>query len=80
MIKKYRKKPIVVEAVQWKGDNPKDIEEFMGSCYTQKNAVMVRTLEGDMFASIGDWIIKGVLGEFYPCKPEHFKLTYDEVK
>ena len=81
MIKKYRKKPVVIEAVQWVGNNLSDIETFI--CRNVKNketTIVIRTLEGDMEASIGDYIIKGVNGEFYPCKPDIFDKTYDEVK
>lgn len=78
---KYRKKPVVIEAVQWTGENPEDIVYFTkgkvtGLVYSK---LEIRTLEGVMTADIGDWIIKGVKGEFYPCKPDIFKQTYDEV-
>ena len=78
MIKQYRKKPVVVEAVQWTGANYDEIVEFTGSkaklCCRD---LMIHTLEGDHFASIGDYIIKGVAGEFYPCKPDIFEQTYE---
>ena len=82
---KFRKKPVVIEAVQWTGDNRREIFEFCTLSYfntdfeTQKLKLMIQTLEGVMEASIGDYIIKGIKGEFYPCKEEIFKLTYDEV-
>lgn len=85
MTRKYVKKPIVIEAVQWKGDNRREIFEFCTLSYfntdfeTQNLKLMIQTLEGVMEASIGDYIIKGIKGEFYPCKEEIFKLTYDEV-
>lgn len=85
MTRKYVKKPIVIEAVQWKGDNRREIFEFCTLSYfntdfeTQNLKLMIQTLEGVMEASIGDYIIKGIQGEFYPCKEEIFKLTYDEV-
>lgn len=85
MTRKYVKKPIVIEAVQWKGDNRREIFEFCTLSYfntdfeTQDLKLMIQTLEGVMEASIGDYIIKGIQGEFYPCKEEIFKLTYDEV-
>ena len=87
MIKKYRKKPIIVEAVQWKIKNYKEIEEFAkDSVSLTRDGLIVETLESDRnartrhVATKGDWIIKGIKGEFYPCKPDIFKKTYDEVK
>lgn len=89
---KYRKKPVVIEAVQWNG-NPIEVQRF---CQTAKVEVLndaawkvgiaapsvkvvVPTLEGDMEVSFGDFVIKGVNGEFYPCKPDVFKKTYEPV-
>jgi hypothetical protein len=82
----YRKKPVVIEAVQLEDLEiytlmsiqkffglGKDIFEF------KEDGVVIKTLEGDMRASIGDWIIKGVHGEFYPCKPDIFEKTYELV-
>lgn len=80
---KYRKRPIVIEAVQWTGNNINLIDEFIGSMkgYQYKNGVLyIKSLEGKMKASIGDYIIKGVNGEFYPCKPDIFKKTYDFIE
>ena len=77
MIKKYVKKPIEVEAVQWTGDNAKEVQEFMESD-TEKIAIIV--LEWGLGGSIGDYIIKGVNGGFYLCKPDVFKKTYEEIK
>jgi hypothetical protein len=84
MPKSYRKKPVVVEAVQWDGKNQFEITSFCKSCYftsygTVKD-LFIDTLEGDMKVAIGDYIIKGVEGEFYPCKPKIFKLTYEIVE
>ena len=82
MIKKYRKKPVEIEAVQWDGTNKVEIQQFM-SRYLDENTIyhhlIIPTLEGDHIASKGDYIIKGVHGEFYPCKPDIFAETYDEV-
>lgn len=80
---KYRKKPVEVEAVQWTGKNPKEIACFIGqwpfpSEYAPTHLV-IETLEGLMHASVGDYIIKGVNGEFYPCKPDIFEKTYERV-
>ena len=80
MIKKYRKKPVVIEAIQWIGNNLSEIDNFIGRNVDNKETTLViHTLEGDMEASIGDYIIKGVNGEFYPCKPDIFDKTYEEV-
>ncbi len=80
--KRYRKKPVVIEAVQWTGDNVDELfklEDFKLN-YTLVNGILgVYSLEGVMWASVGDYIIKGVRGEFYPCKPDIFKETYEEV-
>lgn len=86
MIKKYRKKPVVVEAVQYRGHNSfplvkkimgDDFEKVLFRPFSEK--LIIPTLEGDIEVSIGDYIIKGVQGEFYPCKPDIFEATYEEV-
>lgn len=80
MIKKYRKKPVTIEAIQWNGENLLEIQRFMGSTVENHGSVLIiPTLEGNMYASLNDYIIKGVNGEFYPCKPDIFAKTYDEV-
>ena len=77
---KYRKRPVEIEAVQFTGLNDKEIEEFVGdkgfSDHTHP-IWKILTLEGEMTASPGDYIIKGVKGEFYPCKPDIFDLSYE---
>jgi len=82
-MRKYVKKPVVVEALQWTGENTKEIVAFCTECFSyQKNDVnilVINTLEGTMKASIGDYVIKGIQGEFYACKPDIFLLTYDDV-
>jgi hypothetical protein len=92
MIKKYRKKPIVVEAIQFTGDNWQEIKEWMWNNGSRRYctervdekgnviAIILKTPEGYMEAIKGDYIIKGVAGEFYPCKPGIFEATYEEVK
>lgn len=80
----YRKRPIVVEAVQFTGDNCIEIIRFMGGPWTNlalhnTDSPVIHTLEGEMTASPGDWIIRGVKGEFYPCKPDVFTQTYEPV-
>jgi hypothetical protein len=79
----YRKKPVVIQAVQWTGENSVEILQFCSTCYITSSGkpkdLIISTLEGDMSASIGDYIIKGVKGEYYPCKPEIFDMTYETV-
>lgn len=82
---RYRKKQLVIEAIRWTGDNLNDIcHEFpdfkLSYTLTNRNDLGIYTLEGLMWAAIGDYIIKGIRGEFYPCKPDIFKETYEEVK
>lgn len=78
---KYRKKPVVIEAVQWKGINITEMEQFASGKveYTLDNCLIVDTLEGTMRAEFGDYIIKGIKGEYYPCKPDIFEATYEAV-
>lgn len=78
---KYRKKPVEIQAVQWNGENIKEVLDFSKDAYLGKDdcTLFVETLEGDMKASIGDYIIKGVNGEFYPCKPDIFEKTYEKA-
>lgn len=88
---KYRKKPVVVEAFQhdtskWEGDETRTWPRWMLSAVAENkivgrgNDLVIKTLEGDMRANPGDWIIKGVKGEFYPCKPDIFEATYEAVE
>ena len=77
---KYRNKPVVIEAIQFMGDNVHDVEEFMTEPYVVgDNIISIITLEGTMETRINDWIIKGVAGEFYQCKPDIFEVTYEKV-
>ena len=77
---KYRKRPVVIEAVQFNG-NFNEIEEFVGGdAEFRGKELIVATLEGPLQASPGDFIIKGIKGEFYPCKPDIFYITYDLVE
>lgn len=85
-MEKFRKKPVVVEAVQWDGKESsiEKIFKFVGkntgiSYSFPDGTLRIPTLEGVMIASSGDWIIKGVNGEFYPCKPDIFEKTYERV-
>lgn len=86
---KFRKKPIVIEAVQWfhnpinaSENNFPAIRNFCGNkCDLDPfDGLFIHTLEGNIKATNGDWIIKGIKGEFYPCKPDIFKATYEEVE
>ena len=87
VMKRYIKKPVVVQAVEYNGANKEEIEAFvekkLDTVYTELKEPLelkIPTLEGDMKASKGDYIIKGVNGEFYPCKPDVFEKTYDVVE
>lgn len=81
MVQKFRKKPVVIEAMQFKLTNIDEIEAFVGGDLgkTAKGETVIATLEGPLHVSLHDWIIKGVKGEFYPCKPEIFEATYEPV-
>lgn len=92
MAQKYRKKPVVIEAMELHGDLEgfQAVQAWAGAAavYTtapgQSNPVphylTIHTLEGDHRADIGDFIIKGIKGEFYPCKPDIFEKTYERVE
>jgi hypothetical protein len=90
----YRKKPVVIQAIQWTGENFKEIADFMGCTsddyfdteslcrfYVRNgsNELVIKTLEGDHTAIPTDYIIRGVQGEFYPCKEDIFLATYENV-
>lgn len=82
----YRKKPVVIEAIQLEDlevSTLMSIQHLVGLgkdvFEVKEDGLLIKTLEGNMKASIGDWIIKGVQGEFYPCKPDIFEATYEKV-
>jgi hypothetical protein len=90
MAERCRKKPVVIEAVQWTGGNLREVIDFVGlhpsaqkwtweeyEQVVQSEGLKIFTLEGSMMATIGDFIIKGVQGEPYPCKPDIFAKTYE---
>ena len=83
---RFRKKPIVIEAIQWDGESETlaELSGFTGQRRLRFDPVaetlVIETLEGDHIASKGDWIIKGIQGECYPCKPDIFDLTYEFVE
>ena len=83
---KYRKKPVVVDAVQFNGFNWAECYQFMSDktlvfpdWIKEYESIDIHTLEGTMKCSNGDYIIKGINGEFYPCKPDIFEKTYEPV-
>jgi len=81
MIKTYVKKPVKISAIKWTGENGEEVQEFIGdNGYVKGQYVEIGTLEGLMIASVEDWIIKGIKGEFYPCKPDIFAASYKEVE
>lgn len=87
-IKKYRKKPVVIEAVQFKDDIKSLIElstlmnGYVKVDYTDPNhpVVKISTLEGTLNAQVGDYIVRGINGEFYPVKPDIFEATYEPIE
>lgn len=91
MIGKYIKKPVEVEAMQYTKENKVPFLKFVGEnmmmkvCYTDTGEMegfkpFIKTLEGDMLISYGDYVIKGVHGEFYPCKEDIFLETYEKIE
>lgn len=88
--KTFRKKPVEIEAMQLTRENVAQVEEFINGRAEEAlrpgpgrgitKGVRIHTLEGDMLASWGDWIIRGVQGEFYPCRDDIFRQTYDDVE
>ena len=80
---KYRKKPVVIDAWLFRrGEQESDLATYVMSGqmrYTDQDTILIKTLEGTMEARPGDWIIRGVKGELYPCKPDTFAANYDAV-
>jgi hypothetical protein len=78
---KYRKKPVEIEAVKFTGKNWGEIETFVPiGRYNSDGTFQIVNLEGEHTCAIGDFVIKGVKGEFYPCKPDIFELTYEAAE
>lgn len=85
---KFRTKPVVIEAIQYDGSNAEDISAWAarpdGNALIEEfpigHGLVIKTMEGNMQAIHGDWIIRGVKGEFYPCKPDIFKATYEPAE
>lgn len=86
-VHRFKKKPIEIEAIKFTKDSYNEVNNFVGDkisiimekCPNGKTWAEIDTLEGKMIANIGDYIIKGVKGEFYPCKPDIFEYTYEMV-
>lgn len=79
---KYRKRPVVIEAIQYTGKNMTDVLAWSGLPEITEHfggGLDIVTLEGTMRADKGDWIIRGVKGELYPCKPDIFEATHEAV-
>jgi len=83
---KYRKKPVVIEAMQFTNDTKDAVWAWtanhsdIGADFENGEPVVrIMTPEGEMVARLGDWIIKGIKGEFYPCKPDIFEATYERI-
>lgn len=79
---RYRKKPVEIDAWRWDGQVA-TLDEFHGPCITfnvHDHTLTIHTLEGAMLADVGDWIIRGVKGELYPCKPDVFEAIYEVVR
>ena len=78
---KFRKKPVVIDAIEWNGQNKDEVRQFATNAVlffnNKHEEVVIETLEGNMTASKHDWIIRGVKGEYYPCKPDVFERTYE---
>ena len=76
---KYRKKPVIIEAVRWTGSITPEMEDLLGEVKVlpKGSSLLIPTMEGVMEARRGDYIIRGVNGELYPCKPDIFKKTYE---
>lgn len=86
MIKRYVKRPTVISAVKWTGHNVNEIAEFVkGTSLTLYNnfditKLFIETPEGGIYVKVGDYIIQGVHGEYYSCKPNIFTETYEEIE
>lgn len=83
-IKSYVKKPIPIEAIQYKTENASEVSKFIGDfphkIIESDQLIMINTLEGDHIVRHGDYVIKGIYGEFYPCKPDIFEDSYLQLK
>lgn len=81
MIKTFVKNPVKVQAIKYTGNNFDEISSFTnGNIFQYDEKVVIKTHAGYRYIEKGDWIIRGIKGEFYPCKPDIFEQTYEEVK
>jgi len=92
MIQKFKKKPVVIEAIQYTGHNGHEIKQFSNDLIIESPVLepsednptgaylQIKTLEGIMIGKVNDWIIKGINCEFYPCKPDIFEKTYEAAE
>jgi hypothetical protein len=78
-VQRFRKRPVVIEAIQYLPENVEQLTAWLPFqlVMTDDDGLKIPTLEGEMTGSVGDWIIRGVQGEFYPCKPDIFAATYE---
>jgi hypothetical protein len=88
-VSRWRKRPVEVDALQWRVVNHEQMKAWLGDAYLavlskhvrgKAAHLSVRTLEGQLAAAPGDWIVKGIQGEFYPMKPDIFEATYEPVE
>ena len=81
MSTRLRKKPVEIVGLKWTGDNVKECANFLGNSFMAHNdtdsKILILTLEGHMSANKGDWLLRDVNGEHYPCKPDILDKTYD---
>lgn len=85
-MKNYKKRPIIIQAVKWEGNNFDEVQELdynpsnrVRQSNVEEGKLLIVTLEGIMTATLGDWVVRGVEGELYPCKPSVFDSTYEDV-
>lgn len=77
---RYRKRPVVIEAIRWTTESTGEVREFLGGAHLGDmgpRRMRIDTLEGPVAASLGDWVLRGVAGEFYPCRSDIFAATYE---
>ena len=87
MVERYRKKPVEVDVIKWDGTNAEEVFKFVESGNTvkfkkdgNKYSLFIVTLEGEMRVKEGDYVIRGVHDEYYPCDPDIFNKTYEKVE
>ena len=83
MFKQFKKKPVVIDAVQWDGsiEMGRELSKVVNGVFYENTLMfLIPTLEGDLKVNPNDWVIRGVQGEYYPCKPDIFAATYDRAE